>query len=109
MHVLFFLRKKDLYKVDINEELFLSNGNDQTQVNNVDIYFWNTTYCWYLLLKHNILLKKNTSFLYQLDSMYVSIPQIIIHILRTRYNPLYIYFFRMFIYYLMCVQIGKMK
>jgi hypothetical protein len=39
MHVLFFLRKKDLYKVDINEELFLSNGNDQTQVNNVDIYF----------------------------------------------------------------------
>ena len=46
MHVLFFLRKKDLYKVDINEELFLSNGNDQTQVKNVDIYFWNTTYCW---------------------------------------------------------------
>ena len=39
MHVLFFLRKKDLYKFDINEELFLSNGNDQTQVNNVDIYF----------------------------------------------------------------------
>jgi hypothetical protein len=35
----FFSQKKDLYKVDINEELFLSNGNDQTQVKNVDIYF----------------------------------------------------------------------